>query len=321
MPGYRRVPQHIRIAIAECASNTFYIGATRSVRLAEIANGRFSNLGVSIADGQLSFASPTLPSPVAGRWSKWNVLGRWLIRRDLPKVTKTWGWDSPNFGDWSKGSHSVSRTRDVFQRELRHGKRLAFLIDAQESDGERVTLGLRVDRVFDRADLNEVDLLMACSLFRENVGAPSVVASDYSVAAWLADQRVAWEILPVGTGAPPSFADVVQRLGAPRNAARGEVMQTRYDAVKQMKAPAVIVGQGEFSRYFGFKFRDDLVALENLDYGNALYLMYADWEELSQRTRVDLLADPNAHYDRVIHTGDWPARLRHLLLLHGHNPL
>jgi hypothetical protein len=69
---------------------------------------------------------------------------------------------------------------------------------------------------------------------------------------------------------------------------------------------------------FGFKFRDDLVALENLGHGNAVYIMYEDWTVLSRRTRVELLGDANANYDRIIHRPGWQDRLRAPLTLKGH---
>jgi hypothetical protein len=53
-------------------------------------------------------------------------------------------------------------------------------------------------------------------------------------------------------------------------------------------------------RYFGAKFGDDFVAFENVNYGNAIYLMRETWPELrretwpelSKRTRAGRLATP-----------------------------
>ena len=183
-------------------------------------------------------------------------------------------------------------------------------------DGQ-VTIGFRVDRVFDRADLNERDLRLALSLLRENLNShASVIPTALSVADWLADQRVTWQILPRGEA---TFEKVVARLNANPTNPRVREMQDRFQAVDNMHPGAVVVGDGEFSRYFGFKFRDDLVALENLDYGNALYVMYEDWTILSQRTRVELLADANANYDRIVHRAGWEDRLKALLTLKGHD--
>ena len=76
---------------------------------------------------------------------------------------------------------------------------------------------------------------------------------------------------------------------------------------------AYIRGQGGFGSYFGAQFADDLIVFENLKYGNAVYLLYQDWTEVSQRSRLDLLRDQDAHFDRVVHTDGWQGRLTALL--------
>jgi hypothetical protein len=190
------------------------------------------------------------------------------------------------------------------------------LIDLGDVTDGQVTIGFRIDRVFDRTDLNERDLKMACSLLRENAKShASVVPAQLSVADWLANQRVTWEILPRGEA---TFETVAARLKATPTSPRVREMRDRYQAVINTNPAAVVVGAGEFSRYFGFEFRDDLVALENLDYGNALYVMYEDWSVLSKRTRIELLADANANYDRIVHRDGWEDRLKALLTLKGH---
>jgi hypothetical protein len=52
---------------------------------------------------------------------------------------------------------------------------------------------------------------------------------------------------------------------------------------------------------------------ENLKYGNALYVLYEDWDEVSRRSRLDLLRDHDASFDRIIHTEDWEDRFHHLV--------
>ena len=56
-----------------------------------------------------------------------------------------------------------------------------------------------------------------------------------------------------------------------------------------MKPQALVQGQGGFRRYFGAKFSDDLVAFENMEYGNAVYVMRSDWESASRRTKQELI--------------------------------
>lgn len=318
MPGYAKIPDFIRDQIARCDSDTFYVGRARNFSTADLASGALAKLGVSWDGSSVTYEPSVIPPVGNGRWSKYNVDGRPCVRKDLPKIDKViGGWQTPNFGDWSKGSHTHYSARKVFQREIWYAQRLPILIDAQNPVDGQVTVGFRVDRVFDRADLNDRDLRLALSLLRENVNShASVIPTALSVADWLADQRVTWEILPRGEA---TFEKVVTRLNANPSNPRVREMQDRFQAVDSMHPGAVVVGDGEFSRYFGFKFRDDLVALENLDYGNALYVMYEDWTVLSQRTRVELLADANANYERIVHRAGWEDRLKALLTRKGHD--
>lgn len=325
MPGYRRVPDVISARIAALPTNTFRIGAARTYQRSDLADGQLAHLQVTIdAQGQLDCSQAVVPPPTRGRWSSWNVHGRLIVRRDLPKVDKTFSWEVPIYGDYSKGTVPIDQTRQVYQRQRLHGHNLAILIEPQQTsaaaDSTTTAIAFRVDRVFDRTDLgNEGDLLMALSLLRENIGTADVVSTDRSMQGWLSDQMVTWELLPVDhNGRPSSFAEAAPRLHIPAGHPRADVLRERYEAMLHLEPAAILVGTGAFSRYIAFQFRDDLVALENLEYGNALYLMYQQWAELSQRTRLQLLADPDADFDRVIHKQGWATKLQHLLARKGH---
>lgn len=323
MPGYRKVPQFVRDLIAINDGDCFYVGRTRSLDVTDIRAGKFEHLGIRLEGDAVVCGEAVLPEPSNGRWSKYNIQGREVVRKDRPKHSKhIGGWTVPYFGDYSRGSRVVSLDIDVYPREIWYRKSLRILIDASEPAHGKVKIAFRVDRVFDRNDLDEKDLHLACSLLRENTRSDaSIVSTKTSVSDWLEAQRVEWEFLPVGTIGPREFSDIARRLGIQGSHPNYGRMQERYDVAAAMKPAEIVVGIGEFSRYFGFKFRDDLVALESLDYGNALYLMYDDWLTLSKRTRVDLLADTDVNYDRVIHSGSWAERLRRLLASRGHHPI
>lgn len=318
MPGYAKIPQFINNLIDRCSTDTFYVSKARTYSLAELTSGTLEHLGITFDGNAIHHLGAVLPDFANGRWSKYNLDGRLHLRRDLPKVEKViGGWEVPNFGDWSRGSHIHFSTRKVFKKEIWYAKQLPILIDIEEPQDGQVTIGFRVDRVFDRTKLDKQDLHLAISLLRENIGShASVVSSSLSVADWLSDQRVTWELLPRGES---GFARILTRLKKDSDSPRAKAMQDRYNAVKQFHPGAEIIGEGEFSRYFGFQFREDLVVLENLDYGNAMYVMYEDWASLSRRSRIDLLSDPNANYYRIVHRSGWENLLKALLTLKGHD--
>src|SRR5918998_4277363 len=77
--------------------------------------------------------------------------------------------------------------------------------------------------------------------------------------------------------------------------------EERYDLLEELRPVAFVNGTGGFSRYFGAKFADDLVVLENVEYGNAIYVMFDEWETLSKRSRTELLEGNTNGFVRIIH--------------------
>jgi hypothetical protein len=117
---------------------------------------------------------------------------------------------------------------------------------------------------------------------------------------------VDWEIFPPGT-----VDQIVQffRKGIRGEGSRDEkILRERVEAFKALQPEAYIRGVGGFNRYIGAKFPEDLVVFENMRYGNALYIVYEKWEEIAKRSRIDLLRQTDAHFDRIIHAPGWQRR-------------
>lgn len=129
--------------------------------------------------------------------------------------------------------------------------------------------------------------------------------------------RVEWQIFPPGT------VDEVVRFfnkGIKGNRPRDERnLRERVEAFKALQPTAYISGADKFNRYIGAKFAEDLVVFENWRYGNALYIVYENWQEISKRSRIDLLRNGDANFDRIIHTQGWQERLEEII--HRERPL
>ena len=59
------------------------------------------------------------------------------------------------------------------------------------------------------------------------------------------------------------------------------------------------------SHYFGAKYGENIVAFENIDYGNALYILFDNWQEISQMSRIDILKRHERDFIRIIHKTGW----------------
>jgi methyl coenzyme M reductase alpha subunit len=89
------------------------------------------------------------------------------------------------------------------------------------------------------------------------------------------------------------------------SADKAGIVAERVRLFSQLPVESYVRGSGSFGAYVGAKYADDLVVFENVNYGNALYVLYADWEDVSRRSRLDLLRGTNANFDRIVHGPSW----------------
>lgn len=144
------------------------------------------------------------------------------------------------------------------------------------------------------------------------MGATGVFASDATSEDYKATIKLDWQIFPPGTA-----DEIITRIAGtarPGNSPDFEKhVRDRVLLFESFNPTNYIQGQGGFGSYFGAQFADDLVVFENLKYGNAVYLLYQNWDEVSRRSRLDLLRDQDAHFDRVIHKAGWEDQLKAVL--------
>jgi hypothetical protein len=120
-----------------------------------------------------------------------------------------------------------------------------------------------------------------------------------------------WRIFP-----PGSVDEIVKFFGGELKTNRGrseKILRERVEAFKSLNAEAYIRGIDGFDEYIGAKFSDNLVVFENWRYGNALYILYDNWKEISRFSRVDLLKENEIRFDRVIHRPGWQRRLEEII--------
>ncbi|WP_162888217.1 hypothetical protein [Sphingomonas mesophila] len=268
---------------------------------------RYAHLGLSMHDGNLGIPEPQPPNPSAGRYSNANLFGMEKVRKDLPKITKTYGFWAPS---WGSGSyHYVSHDREVYIREVYPPKQVNLSIALVERRGEGFLIKFAIDQVLSRRTQNfEQELLYNLNLLQENVGAADVFESATSLADYALSVKVDWQLLPPGT--VDEVVAAMLRGKRPVTPQQEAVMKERIAVMHGLKPEAYITGTDGFLRYFGAKFGDDFVVFENARYGNAIYIMYEGWEALSQKSRIELLAGDRDRYDRIEHRPGWVIQLR-----------
>jgi hypothetical protein len=272
-------------------------------------------------DERLVYPKEQLPGSSNGRYSRINLHGEELVLRDKPMISKTYSVESPNWGDWSSGTHTVEWDRMVYRREWFAPKEVTLEIEVlgEEMKAEKVfVIRFGINEVFSkkrlrfrrRAELSN-DLFFNLNLLQENVGGANVYASTATRDDYLKTVYVAWEILPPGER-DETIARILSSFKSPSPEVRQRIAE-RYDLLTRLKPEAFIAGMSGFRRYFGAKFSDSLVVFENLEYGNAIYAMFEDWETLSKSSRTELLKGAKAGFERVIHSKGWKGRLKEVV--------
>ncbi|WP_139194496.1 hypothetical protein [Roseovarius tolerans] len=302
-------PKKVHKALDGIQTELVRVAVTKLISSAQLNDYR--HLGMPEEEGAVV---STLPLAEMGKWSTRNREG-WIERRtDLPKITKSRTFETPNFGDAATyGTHVHYLEQEVYQRE-HHEPRFYELEAELLKAGKENAAGLfrfALDRDLDRtSEVFEDELLLALNLLQENVGTCSVFASDASRDDYIRTVQMDWQFFPPGTR-----DEVVERLldGGRISGEAARTVAERVALFERLEPQQYIRGAGGLHAYVGAKFADNLVVFENVRYGNALYVLYDDWEDVSQRSRLELLKGTDERFDRFVHTEGWEERFLELL--------
>ena len=311
-----KIPKDLLAKVGGLDGDDVVAACVRRIPKAQIERGDYEKLGIRFVDGELAYPVSMLPRESAGRSSDRNINGHVVKRTDLPMTTLTRSFDTPNFGDWGLGSHEVTFEQDVYQKEIHPPPELTLEIELLGEDAtvDALVFKFTVNEVLNRRDADfGTGLLFVLNLLQENVGAVDVYAATASREDYLKSLYVDWEILPPGEQG--NVERILSGVRAPTEALRKQVTE-RYNVLMSLRPSAIIRGTSGFRRYFGAKFGEECVVFENVEYGNAIYVMFEDWQRLSQMTRLELRADMNDSrgFVRVEHRRGWKGKLRAIVM-------
>jgi len=297
-----KLPPAVALSLEEIESDLVVAAVTKLIRPSEI-NTTYAHLDFP---EQVHESTVAIPSAEMGKYSTRNRFGWEVVRRDLPMITKTYYWETPNFGDASTyGTHLHFQDREVYQREFNeprmYGLNVEMLRASRADNPNAYRLG--IDHMLDRGHpAFEQELLFMLNLLQENCGAVGVFASEASREDYLGTLHLDWQVFP-----PGNQEDVVRQLIGRRRVSREEVeaVSDRVALFARLRPRAFIRGSGGLASYVVAQYADDLVVFENIRYGNALYVLYDDWEDVSQRSRLELLRGTDARFDRIVHSEGW----------------
>lgn len=302
--NFRIIPPAVRRQLTRIEDDRVQVAAIKLVTRADLQSGRFAALGIPLAG-----ACEVVPPASAGRQSRRNVEGHVIVRRDLPKEPFYVSVETPNWGDWSNGTHTVTLSGMRYPREFMPPSFTPIRLELLKSTPDGELYRFAVGEIIQRRD--EARLLVCLNLLQENVGSVQVFGASEDFAAYEQSLQVHWEFLP-----PGEREKLLRHImaGRPRSAQERRVVEERAKFIESLKPKQWLYGASGFARYWGAQFADDLVVFEHEEHGNALYVMYEDWAQLSQRSRVELLSGRFGHnFDRIVHTGNWQEKLVQIL--------
>ncbi len=288
--SFRKLPPHLERDLNNLESADVKVLAGKLVTAEEVAEGLYEHLGLTDETLIVDETWEILPPVTIGMKSQRNQNGWETTRKDLPKIRKYYYHDIPVYGDTSNWT-TVAIPREVYEKDEYppYLFQIEVRVQEQKPDG-RFGIVFSVDEVFLKGTISfDDDLLFAINLLQENTGVSGIVTAENPEFVFTSD--LDWEFFP-----PGDLDAVATALAAGRSAISEADVKDRLHLFQQFQPEQFLQGLGGNDHYIGAKYADDLVVFENVKYGNALYVLYNDWEELSQRPRSELLKLKSSQY-------------------------
>ncbi len=254
------------------------------------------------------------PHAEKGRYSRRNTFGFKRIRKDLPKVSKTINLgERPIYGDYSKGTFVLTQERMVYQRDFvePYGLKLeAKLIKSLENEGRTLNVVfVKTSTTIDKHDEKAFQKLFThINILGESFGSANIFNPSLNVRDLIGNKYLGWEILPPGKGKKK-----IQSILSNSSVEHKHQFEKRFNVLKSLEPINYVYGFNGTYRYFGAMISENCVVFENLEYGNAIYIMFNEWPRLSKLTKAQIQAEDNSLYCRIEHRPGWVKELKSLI--------
>lgn len=306
--NYNKLSQSVLASVEQINSN--YIRVGKKVLINEENIQMYGNLGLRIVDGELKYKEKILPPVCNGRYSKYNCVGRQIKRKDLPKIDKIFWGECYPYGNTNASKVSFNYTRKVYQVEEWLPEFIKISVNLQRKNGEDFYVLFEIDDILDKTAVYfQEELLFLINLLQENIGDFEIYEDGALPSNIEKIQYIDWELLP-----PGEIDEKIIKMHYNRKVEKElrEIIE-RVDYIKSLKPIYMIKGTNYFSKYFGAKFNNGYVVLENVERGNAIYVFKENWEELTKLSRGELRKRKSDKVIRIVHSGNWQQILKSII--------
>lgn len=209
---------------------------------------------------------------------------------------------------WHNTYHEVTREHWRYPREHKEGYEMELTLLMK--DGNRYVVSPELVNDPTAADINK----HALNLFLELFGGFEFMNENLdSVFREMRVTRVNWTLLPIGDF---PFERIEREILQHSGRITKRVFRHTDSVIRQYNPEQCVVGNGGFHNYVAFLFPErNLTVLECFEPGNATYVFEKDWEELSRKTKAQILGGDLA-LARIIHKDSWETEIRQLFNTH-----
>ncbi len=245
---------------------------------------------------------PTIIGPI----TRFNSNGKHKIRKDLPKEI---AYREAEINIFGRGDYrTVYIPYERFQREPIPAPSIELTV-INGADNNPVL----VSPLLNNDPNNFDDIKHIINLFLEIFGECEILQENLLPAFNVPVTRLNWNILPAGNYPWQVLQPTIQGVINVVNQQRRNIVQRRFQIVSEFTPNFVAVGNAGFRGYVVFGFANkDFFVLESIYSGHATYILGANWPQLSQLTKEEIL-NQNLHLNRFIHNDQWEQQVRDIL--------
>lgn len=300
--NFRKIPEPFLSKLERLQESRLVLFSTAVVSTTE----DLTSFGIYLVSDEPNTEDYYVPR-IKGKYTKENINGKEIVRKDLPKETFYNYVEAPNWGDPSNGTHTVALPYKRYPRYLLPPKNWYFrtrIVSEISSDKYLIAIEITTDFISTEIE----DIFFGINMLQESFGNINVKSKeeDYPV---IDAETVEWQIFP-----PEERDSILEKVLRGRNLPEiRRLLQDRLDFLYSLEPQSLVYGSMGIQSYIGAKFREDLVIFENPEYGNAIYFLYEDWRELSRLSRTQLLTKEPDEFTRITHKRGWENQVKSLL--------
>lgn len=278
---------------------------SESFRIALLNLGDFERKVQDAGFNDLESGVQILPQ-IVGAKSKFNAEGGFIVHRDREKERV---YRESVIKDWHGNYHTVDIGYFRYPRTAIPPPSVELVV--RENNQNELLI---VSPQFVKEPANYDDILHVINLFLELFGECDTVGDDNNVIINMNAplRRVNWTVLPRGEYPWEKLRENVDVLIERVRENYRPIIRQRFQTITANNPNFVAIGRAGFNGYVIFGFPDrEFFILESIFHNNATYVLGDDWEELSQLTKAELIAE-DLYLQRFEHRANWPELIREL---------